>query len=163
MTQAAAAAVFASALLAVSPGIQVMSAGTSIHHAEFNMGGVPLKIYQVWLLPREAGGEPRWGTKPFPRSDRSGRFAVLASGFADDREALPIRANARLLGATLKAGESIRQQLSPSRSAYLVIASGRIEIDSEPMWPLDGVAITNAAAAEVIALEDSELVMVETG
>jgi quercetin 2,3-dioxygenase len=143
--------------------IQVMSAGTGIRHAEFNKGEVPLRIYQIWLLPRETGGEPRWDTKPFPRSDRTGRFAVLASGFADDREALPIRANARLLGARLQAGASIRQQLGPSRCAYLVVASGRIEVDGEPMGPLDGAAITNAAAAEIAALEDSELVMVEAG
>lgn len=142
--------------------VQVMSAGMGIRHAEFNLGEVPLKVYQIWLLPRETGGEPRWGTKPFPRSDRSGRFAVLASGFADDHEALPIRANARLLGATLKAGERIRQQLGLTGSAYLVVASGRVEIDGEPMGPLDGVAITNVAGAEVVALEDAELVMVET-
>ena len=143
--------------------IQVMSAGTGIRHAEFNQGEVPLRVYQIWLLPRQTGGEPRWDTKPFPRSDRSGRFAVLASGFADDREALPIRANARLLGASLQAGASIRQPLAPSRCAYLVVASGRIEVDGEPMGPLDGVAITNAATAEIAALEDSELVMVEAG
>jgi hypothetical protein len=143
--------------------IQVMSAGTGIRHAEFNKGELPLRIYQIWLLPRQTGGEPRWDTKPFPTSDRSGRFVVLASGFADDREALPIRANARLLGAKLQAGASIRPQLGPSRCAYLVVASGRIEVDGEPMGPLDGVAITNAATAEIAALEDSELVMVEAG
>ena len=32
---------------------------------------------------------------------------TLASGFADDGDALPIRADARVLGATLKAGESV--------------------------------------------------------
>jgi len=142
--------------------IQVMSAGTGIRHSEFNKGEVPLKVYQIWLLPREAGGEPRWDTRPFPKSDRSGRFAVLASGFAEDHEALPIRADARLLGATLKAGDSARHLLDPSRGAYLVVASGRIEVDGEPMGPLDGAAITNAAAVEVMALENSELVMVET-
>lgn len=141
--------------------IQVMSAGTGIRHAEFNKGNVPLKIYQIWLLPREAGGEPRWDTRTFPKNDRSGRFAVLASGYADDRDALAIRADARLLGATLNAGESIRQQLDPTRRAYLVVASGRIEIDGEPMDSLDGVAITKSAEIEVSAIEDSELVMVE--
>ncbi|MFP3740464.1 pirin family protein, partial [Burkholderia sp. SIMBA_019] len=79
--------------------VQVMSAGTGIRHAEFNKGEVPLKVYQIWLLPREAGGEPAWDTRPFPRGDRSGRFVVLASGFADDEGALPIRANARVFGA----------------------------------------------------------------
>jgi len=143
--------------------IQVMSAGKGIRHSEFNRGDKPLRVYQVWLLPRESGGEPRWATKPFPKNDRSGRFAVLASGFADDREALQIRADARLLGATLAAGESIQHRLDPSRSAYLVLASGRIAVDGELMGPRDGVAITNVAATEVVALEDSELVMVETG
>jgi redox-sensitive bicupin YhaK (pirin superfamily) len=141
--------------------IQVMSAGTGIRHAEFNNGDVPLKIYQIWLLPREAGGEPRWDTRSFPKADRSGRFAVLASGFADDREALPIRADARLLGATLTAGESVRQPIDPYRRAYLVVASGRIEVDGESVGPLDGVAITKKTDIEVVALEDSELVMVE--
>ncbi|KJK14269.1 pirin [Burkholderiaceae bacterium 16] len=143
--------------------IQVMSAGTGIRHAEFNSGDMPLKVYQIWLLPRETEGKPRWATRSFPRIDRSGRFAVLASGFAGDREALQIRANARVLGATLRAGDSIRHQLDPSRSAYLAVASGRIKVNGEPMGPRDGAALTNAAAVDVSALEESELVMVETG
>jgi redox-sensitive bicupin YhaK (pirin superfamily) len=146
-----------------SGDVQVMSAGTGIRHAEFNQGEVPLKLYQIWLLPREPGGSPRWDTRSFPKGDRSGRFVVLASGFAGDGGALPIRANARLLGATLKAGQRVRQTLDPARSAYLVAASGRIQINGERVGPLDGVAITNVAEAEVSALEDSELVMVDAG
>ena len=67
-----------------------------------------------------------------------------------------------MLGAMLKAGERVRQQLGPSRHAYLVVASGRIEVDGEPMGAFDGVAITNAAAIDVCALEDSELLLVQT-
>lgn len=143
--------------------VQVMSAGTGIRHAEFNKGEVPLKLYQIWLLPREGGGEPAWDTRPFPRSDRSGRFVTLASGFARDEGALPIRADARVLGAMLKAGESVRHDLGPARRAYLVVASGRIEVNGEPVGPLDGVAITQVGAAQISALEDSELVMVDAG
>jgi len=143
--------------------VQVMSAGSGIRHAEFNKGDAPLKVYQIWLLPREAGGEPGWDTQPFPKSDRSGHFVVLASGFAGDEGALPIRADARVLGAMLKAGESIRHELGRARRAYLVVASGRIEVNGEPVGPLDGVAITNAAAAQISAVEDSELVMVDAG
>lgn len=143
--------------------VQVMSAGTGIRHMEFNKGDVPLKIYQIWLVPRVFGGEPRWDTKPFPKGDRSGRFVVLASGFDTDEGALPIHANARLFGATLKSGERIYQELSPSGQAYLVVASGRIEVNGESMGPLDGVAITKVPTAQVTALEDSELVMVDAG
>jgi quercetin 2,3-dioxygenase len=143
--------------------VQVMSAGTGIRHSEFNKGEVPLRLYQIWLLSHQSGGEPRWDTKSFPRIDRSGRFAVLASGFAGDRDALPIRANARVLGATLKPGDRFRHQLGQSHAAYLAVASGRIEIDGEPMGPFDGVVIANAASTGIVALENSGLVMVETG
>lgn len=142
--------------------IQVMSAGTGIRHAEFNKGDKPLRIFQIWLQPRQPGGEPRWETKAFSQSDRVGRFAVLASGFPEDEDALAIRANARLLGAILKSGERHRLELDTFHHAYLVVASGQIEIDGQQLGSLDGVAITNAAAIEISALEDVELLLVET-
>ena len=142
--------------------VQVISAGTGIRHSEFNKGEGPLKLYQIWLLP-SSGGEPRWDTKPFPRSDRSGRFAVLASGLDGDDGALAIRAKARVLGATLSAGDDVRHEFGRSRRAYLVVASGRIKVDGEAMGPLDGVAITNVSTVEISAVEDSELVMVDIG
>ena len=141
--------------------VQVMSAGTGIRHAEFNRGETPLKVYQIWLLPRRSGGEPVWDTKPFPQHDRSGRLVVLASGFAHDEGALPVRADARVLGAMLKAGDTVRHELGPARRAYLVVASGRIEVNGEAVGPLDGVAITEVAVAQISALEESELVMVD--
>lgn len=143
--------------------VQVMSAGTGIRHAEFNKGDEPLKLYQIWLQPRTAGGKPQWNTRKFPKDDRSGRFVVLASGFSNDDGALPIRADARVLAVTLQAGEQTYYELAPSRSAYLVVASGRVTVNGEPMNALDGVAITHVTNVEIVASEDSELVMVDTG
>src|SRR6185312_5361430 len=88
--------------------VQVMSAGTGIRHAEYNLEPKLTKIFQIWIEPRVQGGQPTWGAKPFPKADRSGNFVTIASGFADDRAALPIRADARVLAATLKAGDSVR-------------------------------------------------------
>jgi redox-sensitive bicupin YhaK (pirin superfamily) len=143
--------------------VQVMSAGTGIRHAEFNKGDVPLKLYQIWLQPRTVGGQPQWHTRRFPKGDRSARFVVLASGFSDDEGALPIRADARVLAVTLKADEQTHHELAPLRSAYLVVASGRVTVNGEPMNTFDGVAITHTTNVEIVALEDSELVMVDTG
>ena len=72
--------------------------------------------------PARNGGEPSWGAKPFPKANRSGHFVPLASGFAGDDDALPIRAEARVLGATLKAGDSAEYQLGAERHGYLVPA-----------------------------------------
>ena len=142
--------------------IQVMSAGSGIRHAEFNAGPVPLKLYQIWLKPRERGLEPRWQTGTFAPQNAAGRFVVLASGFEPQAGALPLRVDARLLGATLNPGERILHTFGRP-FGYLVVASGRIAIDGEPMRANDGVAITRAAGVEITAFETSELVMVETG
>jgi redox-sensitive bicupin YhaK (pirin superfamily) len=65
----------------VAGDVQVMSAGTGIHHAEFNLEPQTTRIFQIWIKSRVHGGTPEWGTKPFPKQDRAGRFVALASGF----------------------------------------------------------------------------------
>ena len=141
--------------------VQVMSAGSGIRHAEYNREPVPTKIFQIWIEPSVGGGEPSWGAKPFPKGDRSGRFVPLASGFASDPEALPIRAEARVLGATLKAGETAKYELAPRRYVYLVPAQGSVEVNGVRIETRDGAAITDEALLAVKALEDAEIVLVD--
>ena len=86
--------------------VQVMSAGTGIRHSEYNLEDVTTKIFQIWIIPTRAGEPPQWGAKPFPKGERSGKFVTLASGHAEDDDALPIRTDGRVLGATLRAGET---------------------------------------------------------
>src|SRR5438132_5558559 len=86
--------------------LQVMSAGSGIRHSEYNLEPTKTKIFQIWIEPNTHGGQPTWGAKPFPKADRSGKLVTIASGFANDKDALPIRADARVLATTLKAGES---------------------------------------------------------
>src|SRR5215212_6956064 len=102
--------------------VQVMSAGTGIRHAEYNREDEPTSLFQIWIIPTRDGGAPGWGTKPFPQAERSGRLIALASGDAADLDALPIRADARVLGARLKQGETVEYRLGAGRHAYLVPA-----------------------------------------
>jgi redox-sensitive bicupin YhaK (pirin superfamily) len=141
--------------------VQVMSAGSGIRHAEYNREPVPTRIFQIWIEPEKQGGEPSWGAKPFPKADRSGRFVPLASGFAGDDDALSIRAEARVLGATLKAGDSAEYRLSPDRHGYLVPAVGSVDVNGVHIDTRDGAAIANETVLKVKALEDAEVVLVD--
>lgn len=141
--------------------VQVMSAGSGIRHAEYNREDVPTRIFQIWIVPGVKGGEPSWGAKPFPKAERSGQFVALASGFAGDSEALPIRAQARVLGATLKAGEAVEYRLGTARHAYLVPAAGKVEVNGVAVGTRDGLAIADETALTIKALEDSEVVLVD--
>jgi len=141
--------------------VQVMSAGTGIRHSEYNFEPETTKIFQLWIQPSRRGETPSWGAKPFPKQDRSGRFVTLASGREDDGDALPIRADARVLGATLKAGESAEYQLGDGRRAYLVAALGSVEVNGVRLAERDGAAIEKERVLRVEALEDAEIVLVD--
>ena len=79
----------------VAGDVQVMSAGSGVRHSEYNLEPTATQIFQIWILPNRQGEKASWGTKPFPKGDRSGKFVTLASGMAGDEEALPIRTDAR--------------------------------------------------------------------
>jgi redox-sensitive bicupin YhaK (pirin superfamily) len=141
--------------------VQVMSAGTGITHAEYNQEDGPTTLFQIWIIPTRRGEAPGWGTRPFPHGDRAGRFVTLASGFAGDGDALPIRADARIVAATLKAGETAEYALGAARHGYLVPATGRIALNGVTVNTRDGAAIAAVETLHVTALEDSEIVLVD--
>ena len=142
--------------------VQVMSAGTGIRHSEYNLENETTTLFQIWIIPKAQGDAPSWGAKPFPRGDRSGRLVVLASGYEEDKEALRIRADARLLGGTIKAGTSVTYDSAEGRHLYLVPATGRIEIDGQTFEARDGAAILGGGPITIAAIEDSEIVLVDS-
>lgn len=143
--------------------VQVMSAGTGIRHAEYNMEPDTTRIFQIWIEPKSRGGPPAWGARPFPKGDRAGRFVTLASGLPGDEDALPIRTDARVSGATIRAGETAEYALGAGRHAYLVPAAGAVEVNGVRLDARDGAAIADEDVLRITALEDAEVVLVDAG
>jgi redox-sensitive bicupin YhaK (pirin superfamily) len=139
--------------------VQVMSAGTGVTHAEYNLEDEDTTLFQIWIETDRPGTQPGWGAKPFPKDSRDGAFQLLASGDPQD-EALTIHADAKVLGASVKSGASIEIDADPERHLYLV-PSGRIRVNGVEAGPRDGVAITGESRIAIEAEEDSELVLVD--
>jgi quercetin 2,3-dioxygenase len=139
--------------------VQVMSAGTGVVHAEYNLEDEDTSLFQIWVETDRPSAQPAWGAMPFPKESREGSFQLLASGDSDDG-ALTINADARVLGATVKSGESIAYEADPARHVYLV-ASGKVRVNGEAANPRDGIAITGERDVTIEADEDAELVLVD--
>ena len=142
--------------------VQVMSAGTGITHAEYNLEDETTTLFQIWILPTRQGEKPSWGARPFPGGARAGSLEVLASGYAEDSEALPIRTDARLVAGTIRAGETVEYTLGADRKGYLVPATGRIRVNGVEANARDGLAIADLETISITALEDAEVVLVDT-
>ena len=142
--------------------VQVMSAGTGITHAEYNIEDEATTLFQIWIMPTRQGEAPGWGARQFPKGDRAGQLVVLASGYADDGDALPIRTEARLVAGTIPAGQSVTYALGTGRTGYLVPATGRITVNGVEAQARDGLAIADEAEITITALDEAEVVLVDT-
>jgi redox-sensitive bicupin YhaK (pirin superfamily) len=141
--------------------IQVVSAGTGIRHAEYNLEQIPARIFQIWIAPISRGGSPAWGAQPCSAAECAGHFVALASGFDGDHDAVPIRARARVLKVKLRSGESINYPLPEQRRAYLVPSSGTVDVNGVRIYSRDGAAIEDVSSICITAIEDADVVMVD--
>jgi quercetin 2,3-dioxygenase len=118
--------------------------------------------FQIWLRPRQRGGAPRWDTRKFPKADRAGRLIELASGDSKNPDALTIRADARILGATLFAGTTLTH-VPPAhlRHTYLAPAQGAILVNGQRVAVGDGLAALDEPELTITAIEDAEFILVD--
>lgn len=141
--------------------VQVMSAGSGIRHAEFNLEGEDLDLFQVWVEPDETGYQPRWDTRTFDREHNSNGFVTLVSGRhgREHPDALFIHQDAAFLAAVMGAGEMLEQSIEPGRRAYLVPARGEVEVNGVRVPERGSAAITFETALSIKALSEAEVVM----
>jgi redox-sensitive bicupin YhaK (pirin superfamily) len=139
--------------------VQVMSAGTGVTHAEYNLEDEETTLFQIWVLTDQPGAQPSWGAMPFPKDSREGNFQLLASGDADDG-ALTINADARVLGASVAAGGILTYDADPGRHIYLV-PSGKVRVNGEHANARDGIAVTGETRITIEADDGAELVLVD--
>ena len=142
------------------PGeFQRMSAGTGIRHSEFNPSPTEaVHLYQIWLLPNERGLRPSYEQKAFSEDERRGRLRLVASPDAQEGSLL-IHQDARVYLSMLDAGQEVRHELQPPRSAWLQVLRGSVALNGQSLGTSDGAAVTDENAVAVHATIPSEVLL----
>lgn len=139
--------------------VQRMSAGTGVVHSEFNGSETePVHFFQIWILPGQRDIKPGYEQKMFPLDERRGRLRLLVAPGAEDG-ALEIHQDAKLYGAILDKGQTVRHDLAPKRGAWVQVASGAVEINGQRLTAGDGAAIENESSLEISAADASEILL----
>jgi redox-sensitive bicupin YhaK (pirin superfamily) len=142
------------------PGeLQRMTAGTGIRHSEFNPSdSESVHLYQVWILPREAGLAPSYEQKAFDPANRANRWQLVAS--PDGAEgSLTIQQNGKIFLANLGAGQELQQAIGAGRHAWLQVLRGSVKMDSVTLETSDGLAVSAESLLNLHAASDSELML----
>lgn len=113
-------------------GVQFMSAGTGVRHAEYNARkDVPLHLVQMWVLPGELGAAPSYGQADFRVEERRNRWLLVASGEPETPAPIALTARATLRVARLEDGE-LTHRFAPDRYGFAFVAEGRIGAGRTP-------------------------------
>ena len=121
--------------------VQVMSAGTGVTHAEYNLEDEETTLFQIWVQTDKPGAQPGWGAMPFPKESREGQLPAARQRRCRRRRAAH-QCRRPVLGATLKAGETLEYAADPDAPPLSgAEREGRGQRRSRPT-PRDGVAIT---------------------
>ena len=142
----------------VAGDVQVMSAGTGIFHSEYNLESEDTNLYQIWIEPKELGVEPNWKSHNFPKEPDNENLKLLVSG--DGKAPLKINQDAYIYAGTLSNGARISHKII--HQAYVLVSSGKININDIELKKGDGAEITELNSIEIVASEDSEVLIIDT-
>jgi len=137
--------------------VQVMSAGTGISHSEYNHEDEETNIFQIWIMPRSRGIEPRWDAAEFPKTPSRDTLPLLVSG--DGSAPLSIHQDARIYAGRLAAGTALTHHIEGQ--AYLLVSEGEVAIGGHVAKRGDGLAISGQDSIDLGAAADSEVLVIE--
>lgn len=143
--------------------VQVMSAGRGIVHAEHNPSPTePMRLIQLWILPRRNGNPPRWAQKPFTAADRKNRLlAVVSPDEAAVDGTLTIDQDATIYVSSLDAGRAVTHQSAPGRHAYLFVIAGELTVNGHTLGNGDQARIKGEPTLQIAAPRDAEFILLD--
>ncbi|MEU2056723.1 pirin family protein [Streptomyces bungoensis] len=126
--------------------VQHLSAAAGVRHVERNDGPVPLAFLQMWLAPREPGGEPSYD---------------IVRGIADSTPYAVPAAGAMLHVRRLAAGE--RTAVPDAPHVYAHVVRGEVALAGETLGAGDSARITGPEDLEAVGRTPAELLLWEMG
>lgn len=143
--------------------IQVMSAGTGIHHSEYNKNKDSLvKFLQIWVFPNKKNVTPRYDQITLNFADRYNKLQQILSPNADDA-GVWIHQDAWFhIGKFDEGVEANYQFKKEGNGVYAFVLSGSFEIDGTRLATRDGFGVWNTTEINLKALStDAEILLME--
>lgn len=144
----------------IRPGdVQRMTAGTGVLHSEMNASDrEPVHFLQIWLVPERMRLQPGYEQRTFPRAERRGRLALVASRHGRDGS-VTIHQDADVFSAVLDDADRVEHTLGPGRHAWVHVARGTVELNGTTLHPGDGAAVDDEPSVELAGGRHAELLL----
>lgn len=146
----------------IRPGeVQIMSAGTGIQHSEYNADkDTELKLFQIWVFPKERDIQPRYDQRAYPVEGRQNRWQIVVS--PKHEEAVWINQDAYFNLGHFDAGKEVEYKVNtPGNGMYLMVVEGSVEVDGKTLNRRDAIGVWDTDALAIKLNAESELLLLE--
>ncbi|MGO8858112.1 MAG: pirin family protein [Steroidobacteraceae bacterium] len=130
----------------IRPGdVQRMSAGSGVHHSEFNPSAHEVAHFlQIWILPNARDIEPSYEEKRFSAEEKRGRLRLIVSPDRAEGSVL-IHQAVRIYAGLFDGDERAELTVSPGRWIYVHVARGSLTANRTPLSAGDAEQITDGS------------------
>ncbi len=141
--------------------VQVMTAGSGIFHSERNnLPNTSIKLFQIWVFPREKNLKPRYDQKWFDPEMRKNAWQTLVSPLGE--QSLMINQDAWFSRTSLQKGKQLSYELNGEKQGvYLFVFEGSVTVGDLELNIRDGAGIWDTREINVVAKEDSDVLLIE--
>ena len=141
--------------------VQIMSAGSGIHHSEYNYSQTEdVNFLQIWIFPKEKNIKPRYDQKDFSSQLHSNKLVTVVS--PKDENALWINQDAVLSLGVLNEGELLTHNLHfKGNNLYAFLIDGELSINGQTLKPRDSAGFVDNNSVEIRTTAKSKLLLIE--
>jgi redox-sensitive bicupin YhaK (pirin superfamily) len=148
----------------IQPGeIQVMSAGSGVYHSEYNHSMQdPLRLFQIWVTPRENEIAPRYDQRTYSREDMKNKLRLVVSGNKEDKDALYIHQDAYFSKGYFEKEQTISYGVkNKANGIYLFVIEGEASTNGTTLKKRDAIGITGAVNIDIKVSPETEILLME--
>lgn len=144
--------------------VQVMSAGTGIHHSEMNASETEYaKTLQLWVFPEKEDVTPRYDQKSFDLESQNNTFVnVVSPEDKNDGNALWVHQQTFFSLGLFDSGTTTTYKIKiPGNGVYLFLIDGEIEVDHQTLNLRDAIGIVGSEQFDITIKQNSKILLVE--
>lgn len=143
-------------------GIQRMSAGTGAIHTEHNPSDTePVRLLQLWFMPKTRGTAPSYATGRFDPAKLDGRLLPVVSANASV-EVVDIAQDMTIYLGRLNAGAELDYEQQPGRRIYIYLIEGQLKLSGNAhLHPGDAARIEGVSKLTLAADEDIFVMLID--
>lgn len=140
--------------------LQLMSAGRGVSHSEFNASDKdPVHFYQIWILPKEKGREPRYEQKLFSDHEKLDNLKLVGSSDGTNGS-LHIAQDVKIY-LSIITDNGLEYAAPAGRTAWLQVLRGEIKISNKNLSAGDGIELSSADSCSMQSENKAEIMIFE--